>query len=141
MKHIISLAALLTITACGGGSDSPAPVNTEQAIAKPLENIVNTLPTPAKNLTTAVSVNGKPIGLVTGKDKHDIVAQVVTPIMDAPNKPEHAESYRALLSVAGLTVVLRGAEAGKSSVNGSTLYAPDMVATVRLTSSGLVILF
>lgn len=146
MKSFLTLTVALSLTACGGGGGSSAPSTAPSpaqtvAVQQSLESIIIKQPE-AKTFTGAfVTVDGKGIGYVEGKDKHDVVAYVVTRITDAPSAPNNVEVYRKLLSADGLPVVVVGEVVGVSKINGMTLYAPDSVGKAWLKTDGLFIEF
>jgi hypothetical protein len=134
MKNII-LAGWVSglLVACGGGSGEPGPTaNYSAPVGQALGNIVQTLPDAAKAFTGAfASVNGQAVGYVSGISESDVALKLAQGIANAPTS--NADAYKALLSDAGLSIVIVGADTGqKSSITGLPLKYPDSVFVGKL---------
>lgn len=150
MKAILAAALSLSLAACGGGGSAP-PDNTAALAKDAIKAIADKTPTPKPFTGAYTLVNNVGVGHVAGSSPHDVVAYVASLIINSPTKTaqigngdalvEYAAMYRLMLSADGLKVAIVGEKVGVSAITGISLYAPNVVYTVKLTSVGLVITY
>lgn len=146
MKAFLLMAPAVLLAACGGGGGSSAPAQTASAdITQPAlagaqaaaDKATASLPA-AKPFTGGfASVDGYSQGFVLGTSERDIAEKLGRAVAASPSI--YGDFYKALLSDAGMRVVVFGASIGKSSINGAILYAADSVFIVKLTTNGVVV--
>lgn len=139
-KQMFYAAALsIVLSACGGGG-SPT-VDNSKALDQAISNIsvpgVGTTPSPTY-AGANVSVNGVNSGWVNGTSEDNVAMLAAKAVAD--NQKGNPDAYKALLSDAGLKVVVIGGLSNvKSGVTGLFIPLPDIMFVAKLTTTGLIV--
>jgi hypothetical protein len=131
---IITLSA--SLCACGGGGSTAPVVDQSAAISSALTNIAQTLPEPSKPFTGAFAgVNGVSVGWIDGKSVDDVARGIALAI--AHNQDKFPNEYKAMLSDAGLSIVVYGEITGTTKF-GTVASVPDTHYIAKIGKGNVV---
>jgi hypothetical protein len=138
---ILSIIALCTsLCACGGGGNSngnaASTIDQSAAINSALTNITQSLPAPSKPFTGAFAgVNGVSVGWIDGTSADDVAKWIAIAI--AQNQDKFPTEYKAMLSDAGLAIVVYGEITGTTKF-GTVQSMPDTHYIARMGKGNVI---